>query len=68
MNATDYKPSLLCRMIGHRFLLMSSHIQPKVRSYDPNEDQIIVRTWNHQSHCVRCGIVNPAFDHPANPA
>lgn len=55
VKLTDYKPSLLCRMVGHRFEFQES----KRVKYEDG-----VWRWRHIMHtqhfCRRCGVLNPS--------
>ncbi len=58
MSEPEYKPSLLCRLIGHKWFLKDNRQRPKVRSNDPNELPVIDTIYSPMSHCMRCGVPN----------
>ena len=55
MSDPIYKPSLLCRLIGHKWWLRTS----KEDTLIEGGDILTHSRWDEMETCVRCGIPNP---------
>lgn len=61
-DPVQYHPAVLCRLIGHRWILSlrkNGHFEPGSQGnwiYDIEYESL--------THCTRCGVPNPACKQP----